>query len=523
MAKQEQVLHQTEEQRQLQRLTPQQYLVARLVELPITDLERRVQDEVYENVALEEGRKDESEDYDASDSGDDVQTDEYNSDAEDSESFEPDDRPVENSDDYSGDEDLPTYPSGTSSGSEETERPIGDSQSFIDELEAQVAEYDVTDRQHELVNYLIGSLDERGFLDRSLRGISDDLLFNHNIDASVDELEAALHLLQQFDPAGVGARDLRECLLLQVERQLSQLPAEKDMQGDTDLHRHLRSRKDLLELEHRILSEGYKAFEKNDTARLAELLSVTPERIHAALQAIGKLNPHPGRSLHESATDRVQTVVPDFIIETDRESSVNFWLNNGEVPPLHISDDYQRQLKAYQRIETKLSRSQREAYIYTKQKVESAQMFIAAIQQRQRTLTETMKAIVALQRDFMLTQDEAVLHPLRLTDVAERTGLDISTISRVVNSKYALLDGVLYSLKYFFLRAKQNAQGKEILRTKVLPLLRELIDGEDKSNPLSDAQLSELMAQHGEAISRRTVSKYRDELKIPSAAMRKRM
>lgn len=521
MAKQEQVLHQTEELRQQQRLTPQQYLVTRLVELPITDLERRVQDEVYENVALEEGRKDDESDLEPKDPADEAGTDDYG--ADEAYDADGDDRPVDNSDDYSGDEDVPVYASGTSGTDGEAERPIGDTSSFIDELEAQVAEYDVTDREHQLIDYLIGSLDERGFLDRSLRGISDDLLFNHNIDASTGELEKALHLLQQFEPAGVGARDLRECLLLQVERQLSELPPAKEMEGGSELDCQLRARKDMLELERRILSEAYKAFERNDAARLSEITGASTERIHAAVQAIGKLNPHPGRSLHEAADDRVQTVVPDFIIETDRESTVNFWLNNGEVPPLHVSDEYRRQLQAYQRMETKLSRSQREAYIYTKQKVESAQMFIDAIRQRQRTLTETMKAITVLQRDFMLSQDEAMLRPLRLTDVAERTGLDISTVSRVVNSKYALLDGVLYSLKYFFLRAKQNAQGKEILRTKVLPLLQELIDGEDKSNPLSDAQLSELMARHGEAISRRTVSKYRDELKIPSAAMRKRL
>ena len=491
-------LAQQQREVQLQRLSPQQYLLSKLVELPLTDLEQRVRDELYENVALEEGVP--AEQDTASDASDEL-------DLSDDEAFQGDDANLDLTA-YDTD-DLPVYASQGQGRESQAEIPIGDTRSFIEDLEAQISDYDVTPRQRSLLRYLIGSLDDRGFVDRPLRSIADDLLFNHNVEVTEAELEEALHILQQFDPSGIGARSLQECLLIQIDKLLSE--------RSSSIH------VEQLELCRRIIADEFALFERNDTPRLAERLGVSAERLRSAIQTIGRLNPHPGRSLHEAADDRAQTIVPDFLIDTDHESQVSFTLNQGEVPPLRVSREYLEQLKSYQQGgESHMTRSQRDAFIYTRQKVEAAQMFVSAIQQRRHTLTITMKAIIAFQHNFMLTQDDAQLRPLRLGDVAERTGLNISTISRVVNSKYALLDGTLYPLKHFFLRTKANAEGQEILKTRIMPLLRELIDGEDKHNPLSDEQLSLLMREHGEPISRRTVAKYRDAMNIPVAALRRR-
>ena len=475
-----------------------------MLELPLTDLEQRVRDELYENVALEEGKdpeqQDNGENADFSDG-----TDESIGENTSGEGVQ--------DDDFIGlDEELPVY-TGKTVVSPDAEVPIGDTRSFIDDLEAQIADYDVTDHQRQLISYLIGSLDDRGFVERPLRNIADDLLFNHNVETDEHELEAALHVLQQFDPPGIGARSLQECLLIQLDRQ-QLLSAARQSDKNTLA---------LWQLERKIIADHFGLFSRNDMARLAEALQVGNDQLRQAIHAISRLNPHPGRSLHEAADDRAQTIVPDFVVETDHESTVSFTLNAGEVPPLRVSEDYLRQLKHYQQSAKTMSRSQHEAFLYTKQKVESAQMFISAIQQRQHTLVSTMQAIISFQRTFLLSQDEADLQPLRLNDVALRTGLNISTISRVINSKYALVDGTVYPLKYFFLRTKSNADGKEIAKTKIYPLLRDIVDNEDKNNPLSDEQISVLMRERGEAISRRTVAKYRDELNIPVAALRKKV
>ena len=520
-AKQGQILQQT--QRQLQKLSPQQYLVAKLVELPLTDLEQRVKDEVFENIALEEGH-DSADEFDTNDNAenqDDFDASREESDDEFDPSTDNEDADIEYSEapsDYGNDE-LTNYSQKASTREEGSEIPIGDTRSFIEDLQAQISEYEVTDKQRELIEYLIGSLDERGFVDRSLVQISDDLLFDHNVQASVSELEDVLAILQLFEPCGIGARNLRECLLLQIDRQLQS----DDLADETSLSAQQKATRNLLLLERRIIADHFDLFERNDPERLAQRLDISPERLRLAIAAISKLNPHPGRSLHEAADDQAQTIIPDFIVETDHESSISFMLNMGKIPALRVSSEYAQQLDAYQKMSEKLSRSQRDAFIYTRQKVESARMFIAAIKQRQNTLISTMKAIIAFQRDFMLTQDDDLLHPLRLQDVAERTDLDISTISRVVNSKYVRLDGTFYPLKYFFLRSKTNAEGDLIMRTKVFPLIRDIIDDEDKLNPLSDERIAELLQQKGQKISRRTVAKYRDEMDIPPAKFRKRI
>lgn len=487
-----QELRQQQVQRQVQKLSPQQFLVSRLLELPLTGLEQAVQDEVYDNIALEEG-KDEPTDTQEPEETPDEDSNEHDEEPERDDLLE------------EGDSDeLPVYTARQSP--PENDIPIGDTKSFIDELEAQIGEFEVTARQRAIITYLIGSLDDRGFIDRPLARISDDLLFATGLDVSVEELEEALHVLQQFDPCGIGARSLQECLLLQIDKRSAEEEGPAFWQRPRT-----------------IIADHFRLFERNERERLMQQLGCTADELRQAFTAIAKLNPHPGRSLHEAADDRVQTIIPDFIVETDHERSIALTLNTGGIPALKVSEEYLAQLKAYQNPTAPLSRGEKEAFTYTRQKVEAAQMFIKALHQRQRTLRNTMRAIIELQRPFFLSQDEALLRPMRLIDVAERTGLDISTISRVANSKHVMLDGTIYPLKYFFLRAKQGASGEMVMRNKVEVLMQELIDSEDKQSPLSDEQLQQLLSQRGEHISRRTVAKYRNAMKIPTASMRKQL
>lgn len=289
-AKQGQILQQT--QRQLQKLSPQQYLVAKLVELPLTDLEQRVKDEVFENIALEEGH-DSADEFDSNDNAenqDDFDASREESDDEFDPSTDNEDADIEYSEapsDYGNDE-LTNYSQKASTREEGSEIPIGDTRSFIEDLQAQISEYEVTDKQRELIEYLIGSLDERGFVDRSLVQISDDLLFDHNVQASVSELEDALAILQQFEPCGIGARNLRECLLLQIDRQLQS----DDLADEASLSAQQKATKNLLLLERRIIADHFDLFERNDPERLAQRLDISPERLRLAIAAISKLNPH---------------------------------------------------------------------------------------------------------------------------------------------------------------------------------------------------------------------------------------
>lgn len=499
-----QELSQEQVQRQALRLSPQQVLVSQLVELPLVDLERRVRDELYENVALEEG----------SDPGADDEPDSP-SDEQDMPEGEAEDSLGDQlvADDQWDDDVLPVHVPQTAS-SDEDYGPIGDTKSFIDELEAQIADYDVSDRQRAIITYLIGMLDDRGFIDRPLPAISDDLLFTVGLDVSVDELEEALHTLQQFDPCGIGARDLRECLLLQLDRQIALLE-EREASDE-----RLRQRA-VLGRARQVVGEHFRLFERNERDRLMERLGCTAGQLREAFAAIARLNPHPGRSLHEGADDRAMTIMPDFIVETDHRGGTTLTLNMRGVPQLRISDDYQQQLAALQG-DARLTHAQREAYAFAKQRVDSARSFINALRQRQQTLRSTMRAIIDLQREFILTQDDTTLRPLRLQDVTERTGLSISTTSRVVNSKHVALDGKIYPLKHFFMRTRQGSTGEQVMRNKVKALLGELIAQEDKAAPLSDEQLMRRLSELGEPISRRTVAKYRNAMKIPAAPLRRR-
>lgn len=493
---------QTQKTEQQLRLSQQQLQAVRLLEMPIAEFEQQVKKELVDNPALEEGAPEERDNVGESVDelgNNDTGIDPYS---------DMDNENIANLSMYS-DDDLPVYTSG-SGVTERNELPLGDSGSFIEYLESQMMNYDLSEEEEKMLRYLIGSLDNRGFIDRSIAAITDELAFKEYLYVSEQEVERVLHILQSFDPAGIGARSTQECLLLQIDRQL-----DNEEKTVSDL------KKRILLLEREIIAHHYDLFINKNKERLKNKLGISSIQVDALFEEIRKLNVNPGFALSESTADRVQTQIPDFIVETDPEGNIEMRLNGGEVPRLHVSGDYIHQLRVLQSRPSKLTRSEKEGMAYTRQKIEAAQMFIESVKQRRRTLYETMKAIIDLQRTFILTKDEDDKVRLVLEDVAKRSGYDVSTISRVCNSKCALLDGRIYPLSEFFKLTRKNAVGEEIDGRRVREMLQELVDTEDKMNPYSDDRLVELMKQKGVTLARRTVAKYRAEMGIPAVNSRR--
>lgn len=496
--------YQIQSEAQLLKLSPLQLMTTRLLELPIVELEQRVKDESIDNIALETSRTADADDdfRDAEETGDDA--DGFAEDS--SEETEEADRPDASIDDFLDSDELPVY---QQHGDDRQDRPVGETVSFVDDLMEQLVDFDLTDHQRELVEYLICSLNDNGYIEAPLSRIADEMMFHHNIYTDEAELEEALHILQQFDPPGIGARDTRECLLLQIDRKMND---KEHLLGDKYF---------LLEDGRGIIADHYDLFINNNVEKLKSVTGLSSARLHVIFSELKKLNLHPGLALTESAKDRVQSAIPDFIVETDENGQVSFRLNRGDLPALRVSRDYARQLKAYESANRKLSRSEQDFVTYTRTKIDAARLFIEAIRQRNETLTKTMKAIIQLQHQFFLTQAPEDLQPLILKDVADAAGYDISTVSRVRNSKYCLLDGRIYPLSYFFKHPRANAQGETVDAAHARESIRTLVAAEDKAHPLSDQQISRLLTQFGINIKRRTVAKYRDEIGIPP--MQKRL
>ena len=484
------------------RLSQQQLQLVRLLEMPIAEFEQQVKKELMDNPALEEGAPEErdnvrdcADEMENNDTGIDPYGDMENERVSDLSAY--------------SDDDLPVY-APSSGTSERNELPLGDSGSFIEYLESQMMNYDLSEEEEKILKYLIGSLDNRGFIDRPIATLTDELAFKEYIYVSEQEVEKVLHILQSFDPAGIGARSTQECLLLQIDRQL---------RNEEEVLSPLKEK--ILRLEREIIAHHYDLFINKNKERLKNKLGISGVQVDALFEDIKKLNVNPGFALSESSTDRVQTQIPDFIVETDPEGNIEMRLNSGEVPRLHVSGDYINQLKAFQAHPSTLTRSEKEGLVYTRQKIEAAQMFIESVKQRRRTLYETMKAIIELQRTFFLTKDEDDKVRLVLEDVAKKSGYDVSTISRVCSSKCALLDGRIYPLSDFFKLTRKNAVGEEIDGRRVSEMLQEIVDSEDKMNPYSDDRIVELMKQQGVTLARRTVAKYRTELGIPAVNSRR--
>ena len=486
---------QTQSLKQIQGITQQQLLQAQLIELPVAQLLERVNAEMDDNPALELSTGDDSE---YTETFDDADNPEPSDDYEREERQSALDAALESI--GRDDEELPVYHGGQSYQEEREELVYGASQSFYDLLKEQMGTTNLDEHERDIMEYLIGSLDEDGLLRKSLESICDELAIYHNLDISVREIEKILHRLQEFDPAGIGARNLQECLLLQIQRR------------DPS---HLR---DLME---RVVKEYFEAFTKKHWQKIQQALQLSDLQTETLIGELRKLNPKPGASLGETVGRSLQQITPDFIIDTQDDGTVTFQLNMSDVPELHVSQSFSDTLREYQGNKEKMSRQMKEALLYTKKKVDAAQGFIEAIKARQHTLTITMKAIIQWQHRYFEEGDEALLRPMILKDIAEKTGLDLSTVSRVSNSKYAQTRWGTFPLRHFFSDSYVTAEGDELSTREIKATLQDIVEAEDKQHPYSDEALGKLLAEKGYPIARRTVAKYREQLGIPIARLRK--
>lgn len=500
---QSQIQEQKQEQRLQQSISQQQLLLSHLIELPIQQFAERIETEMHDNPALESTAEDpdftespdfsdnteSSEDYDA------LREQEERSDALDAalESIGRDD------------EELPVYHGGQPITDEHEEMVYGQSQSFYDELLEQVGEMELSEQERYVMEYLIRSLDDDGFLRSSLEGIADELAIYHNIELSTTQLEALVKKMQTMDPPGIGARTLQECLLLQIDRKID------NGEGQPSLLAMMRC----------VITDYFDAFTKKHWDKIRRALMLDEAQTEELFHELRRLNPKPGAAMGETIGRSMQQITPDFIVETQDDGTVTFSLNNGDIPQLQVSQSFADLLKDYQNNKEGLSRQMKEALLYTKQKVDAAQSFIDAVKTRRRTLTLTMKAIIQLQHCFFEEGDEALLRPMILKDVAECAGVDLSTVSRVSNSKYVQTRWGIFPLKYFFSDGYVTESGEELSTREIKVALRDLINAEDKHRPLSDDALSEALKEKGYPIARRTVTKYREQLGIPVARLRK--
>ncbi len=495
-----QIQEQRQEQRLTQQISHQQMLQASLTELPVTQLADRVNMEMNDNPALEVDAS-----YEAPDTPDYPENpdtpespDDFAAQNEREERQSALDAALENL--GRDDEDLPVYHGGSNVGEEREEMVYGATESFYDQLMAQIGECDLTEHQRDILEYLIGSLDDDGLLRKQLSALSDELAIYHNIDASEQEIESALRILQDFDPAGIGARSLQECLLIQISRR-----------DDSRLKRLMR----------KVIADYFDDFTHKHWQTIQQSLSLNDDQAAALFSELRKLNPRPGASMGETVGRSLQQITPDFIVETQDDGTVTFVLNNGEVPELTVSQSFVDSMNEYQQNRDHLNRQTKEALLYIKKKVDAAHSFIDALHMRQRTLKLTMQAIINWQRQFFIDGDETSLRPMILKDIADKTGLDLSTISRVCNSKYAQTRWGTFPLRHFFSDSYVTDNGKELSTRQIKAILRDIIETEDKSRPLSDDALRDEMERRGYPIARRTVTKYRVAMGIPVARMRK--
>ncbi len=497
---QEQIQEQrlTQQQKLAQSITQQQLLQAQLTELPITQLVERINAEMDDNPALEPASEDVSEFAEPAEYTEAPESTETTDTYEQEERQSALDAALESL--GRDDEELPVYHGGRSDQEEREEMVYGQTESFYDQLKQQMDMLELTDEERTIMEYLIGSLDDDGLLRKPLDAIADELAIYHNTDVAESEIERVLLLLQDFDPAGIGARSLQECLMIQIRR---------------------REPSRLTDLMERAVSQYFELFTKKHWERMGQALQLNDVQTEALIKELRKLNPKPGTSMGEVVGRSVQQITPDFIVDTQDDGTVTFTLNTGDVPELHVSQSFTDTLKEYQTNKDNMSRQMKEALLYTKKKVDAAQSFIEAIKVRRHTLTITMRAIIQWQHRFFEEGDEALLRPMILKDIAERTGLDMSTISRVSNSKYAQTRWGTFPLRYFFSDSYVTASGEELSTRQIKVALRDIIDAEDKRKPLSDDALKSLLAEKGYPIARRTVAKYREQLGLPVARLRR--
>lgn len=487
-------------QKQLQKLSPQQIQLMKLLQVPTAQLEERIKEELEENPALETGDEEEHEEFETEN------TDEFESGDEEYEMDGSEDE-YDNIDIseyvHDGDDDIADYRMRDENYPDSDENktiPHKVETGFNEVMLEQLGQLNLSEHQRKVAEQIIGNLDDDGYLRRDISAIVDDLAFRQNVITSEEEIEKLVLQIQQFDPPGVCARTLQECLLIQLEKK-------KDEGED-------------VENAIKVLEKYFDEFTKKHYEKIQRGLNIDDEQLRRIINQIIKLNPKPGGNVGDSNTGE-SYVIPDFFI-INNAGKLELTLNSRNAPDLRISEGYREMLKDYDK-GSKKDKRQKEAVLFIKQKIDSAKWFIDAIKQRQHTLLSTMEAILNYQYNFFLTGDDTELRPMILKDIAEMTNLDISTVSRVANSKFVQTEFGTYRLKFFFSESLQTDSGEEVSTREVKKILSDLIEGESKKNPLSDERLTELLQEKGYNIARRTVAKYREQLNIPVARLRKEL
>lgn len=485
----------------LQKLSPQQIQLMKLLQIPTATLEQRVQEELEANPALEES-EDYNDVFDLDESGFGNGESQNESDGQEDQNFEFDDYLNQYLDD-----DPSAYKLKGDGYSNEDEKsvPISFENSFHENLERQLGMLNLTQEEEMVALQIIGSIDEDGYLRREPTSITDDLLFSQNIDVTIEDVEKLIKKIQKFEPAGICARDLQECLLLQLRDKIEKDPSDR-----------------IKPVAMVILEQYFEEFSKKHYDKIKKQLSLSDSELKDAIEVIIKLNPKPAGAINTSNSN--QYIIPDFIV-TNRDGELELTLNSKNAPDLRINDQYLDMLKGYRDTVQgrKATKPEKEAVLFIKQKIDSAKWFIDAIKQRQDTLYRTMYAIMQYQQDYFMTGDERRIKPMILKDLAEVTGLDISTVSRVANSKFVQTEFGTKRLKDFFSESMQTQDGSEVSTLEVKNILNDVISREDKSRPLSDEKLMEILSERGYNIARRTIAKYREQLNIPVARLRKQL
>ena len=479
------MLRQGLQQKLQQKLTPQQIQLMKLIQLPTMAFEQRLKQEMEENPALEEGKETE-------------ETDEFAT----QEEFEDTGEVIEaediNVDEYLSDDEVPEYrlrSNNYASEDDDKKVPYAQGESFTEYLKSQLRVFPLGEDRRKIAEFLIGSINDNGYLRREVIDIVDDLAFNQNIMTTEDEVQKVLQLIQSLDPPGVGAKDLKECLLIQLRR---------------------KQPNEARDLAIKILENAYDYFVNKKYKKILSRFDITEAQLKEAINEITKLNPKPGNAFSVKGS-YVEHVIPDFIVTVD-DDIIDVSLNARNAPQLHVSNTYTEMLKGYKENKEK---SKKDAVMFIKQKLDAAKWFIDAVNQRRDTLLRTMQAIVEYQKDYFLTGDERKIKPMILKDIAERIGMDISTVSRVANSKYVQSPYGVKLLKEFFSESMKDAQGEDVSTIKIKNILQSIVDAENKRKPLTDEHLAKALKEKGFPIARRTIAKYREQLGIPVARLRK--
>ena len=480
------MLKQQLQQKLQQKLSPAQIQVIKMLEVPTLELEERIRQEIEENPALEEGAE--------------TNDDEFDEDFNNEDGGNNDDFDI---DDYVADDDIPDYKLKVNNSSKDDKHediPFSAGMTFHENLMEQLGLLQLSEHDHQLAEYVIGNIDEEGYLRRTPESMVDDIVFQSGIQTTDDEMYRVVSLIQKFDPAGVGATTLQECLVLQLERKTQ----------TTEIKQAIK-----------IIVDYFEEFSKKHYDKITKALNIDEEQLKKIIAEIVKLNPKPGNSWGGNILEKsMSAIVPDFILEND-ENQLTVHLNNSNIPELRVNNTYNEMFQDYASNKKNQTREMKDAVMFVKQKIDAARWFIDAIKQRQQTLLTTMIAIVNFQREFFIEGDDTYLRPMILKDIADITGYDISTISRVSNSKYIQTEFGIFPVKYFFSESMTNDSGEEVSTREIKKILQDCIDNEDKRKPLNDDALAEVLKEKGYLIARRTVAKYREQLNIAVARLRK--